>query len=93
LSVQRDHSRSARERVGGEREGKRLVLAVDLPSRLPIYGDPQRLRQMLDNVFSNAVKYSHKSGVIDVGLALHAGVATLTIADTALCNSFTVRTH
>ncbi len=43
-------------------------IEVDFPQRLPpIWGDEERLRQVLTNLLSNAIKYSPDGGVIRVG--------------------------
>lgn len=41
----------------------RETVAKDLP---PLYADPRLVRQILINLITNAIKYSHKSGNIDV---------------------------
>ena len=61
-----------------------ITIVADLPAAVPLHGDPQRLRQMLDNVLSNAVKYSHQGGRVTVTLAEQGGVATLSVADTGI---------
>ncbi|MFG1927386.1 ATP-binding protein [Cryptosporangium sp. NPDC048952] len=60
---------------------REVTVVADLPDRVPLHGDPQRLRQMLDNVLSNAVKYSHRGGRVTVALTEEAGVAKLSVAD------------
>jgi PAS domain S-box-containing protein len=43
-------------------------LEVDFPQRLPlIWGDEERLRQVLTNLLSNAIKYAPDGGVIRIG--------------------------
>lgn len=70
-------------------QDKGLSLSLDvceLPADWPIQTDPQRLRQILDNLVSNALKYS-EHGTVQVRAAL-AGVAldevTIEVQDTGM---------
>jgi len=46
----------------------RHTLQIDIPAPLPaIWGDEERLRQVLANLISNAIKYSPEGGAIRVG--------------------------
>jgi len=45
-----------------------LALAVDTPDKLPVRSDPTRVRQILSNLVSNAVKYT-RAGRITISAA------------------------
>jgi signal transduction histidine kinase/ActR/RegA family two-component response regulator len=58
------------------------TLRVSLPVRpVPVDGDAVRLCQMLDNLLSNARKYTRPSGTVQVELAVANGHAVLTVRD------------
>ena len=56
-------------------------LHTDLPGHLPMQGDAARLRQLVDNLISNAIKYSPDGGDVHIRLRDEAGVAELRISD------------
>jgi signal transduction histidine kinase/PAS domain-containing protein len=72
------------EAVRAAADRRQITVKVDLPATLPFHGDQQRLRQMIDNVFSNAVKYSHEGGDVTVRLVVGDGIAELSVADTGI---------
>jgi PAS domain S-box-containing protein len=57
-------------------------LRVDIPRNFPlIQGDPRRLEQVIDNLVSNAIKYSPRGGVIDIRGKSTAAEVILTVSD------------
>jgi signal transduction histidine kinase/CheY-like chemotaxis protein len=61
------------------RKGQNMSLAI--PDRLMMRGDPDRLREALDNVIGNAVKYSPLGSEIAVSAADEAGEPVIRVAD------------
>ena len=62
---------------------KKINLHTNLPAVVPlIYGNPVRIRQMLDNLLGNALKYTPVGGDIEITITLEADQLLLQIADT-----------
>jgi len=51
---------------------------------VPLQGDPTRLAQVLDNLVSNALKFTPAGGRVEVRLSAADGVALLEVQDTGL---------
>jgi signal transduction histidine kinase len=57
-------------------------LTAELPSTLPgIRGDVERLRQLIDNLISNAVKYSESGAEVVVDAQTHDGQVVVRVRD------------
>jgi PAS domain S-box-containing protein len=63
-------------------EQHRIDIHTDLAAHLFVAGDAQRLRQVLDNLLDNAVRYSPNDAHVTVTLTDDSAHAVLTITDT-----------
>ena len=64
---------------------KRIQLNVSLPEETStIMGNPLRLRQMVDNLLDNAVKFTAQQGAINVSLSVQDTFLVLQIADNGI---------
>ncbi|MGC8855838.1 MAG: ATP-binding protein [Anaerolineae bacterium] len=67
----------------GEIKRKNLKVAVDVPAEMhPLRANPIRIRQMLDNLVENAIKYTPEGGRIRVSAMEHEQQIILEVADT-----------
>ncbi len=69
-------------RAAAEEAG--VVLAELLPESLPLSGDVFRLRQVFDNIISNAVKYTHAGGRVEVSATTAGDEAVISVSDTGI---------
>ena len=65
-------------------ESKDLTMTVEAPSYLRIMVDPERFAQVVDNLVSNAVKYTLPGGRVAVTLAGFDDHIELRVADTGI---------
>ncbi|GAA1147027.1 ATP-binding protein [Nocardioides aquiterrae] len=69
-------------RVSAQRAG--ISLTADLPERLPLRADAQRLRQVVDNLVSNAIKYSRSGDAATVTARQEGDRVVIEVADTGI---------
>jgi len=62
-------------------ERKRQTIVLSGPKSLIATGDPDRLRDAIDNLVSNAVKYTPPEGAITIALTRTGGEAVVSVCD------------
>ena len=60
---------------------KSIALTLSVTDTAKIWGDPDRLHQVLNNVMSNAIKFSSKGGHIDLRVAREGSTVCVAIQD------------
>jgi two-component system NtrC family sensor kinase len=66
----------------GQIKSKRLNVKTDIAPGLPaLRANPIRLRQVMDNVVGNAIKYSHPDGEIDISIHAEGDGLILQVRD------------
>lgn len=62
-------------------ESKSQILTLDLPEEAYLCGDAERLREAVDNLVSNAIKYSFVGGTITIRVRYEAGDIVCAVTD------------
>jgi signal transduction histidine kinase len=65
-------------------EQKKLTLVLDAPEPVPLEADRGRIFQLLDNLVSNAIKFTPEGGRIELAVARTASGGSLEIRDTGI---------
>jgi two-component system, OmpR family, phosphate regulon sensor histidine kinase PhoR len=74
-------------------ESAGLQLATRVPRHLVVMVDPQRFSQVVDNLISNAVKYTPSGGRVEVDLSVTHDRVELVVLDTGIGISMRDRDH
>jgi len=62
---------------------RQVSIALQVPETLPtLVGDPDRLKQVMVNLVSNAVKYNHEGGRVDIGAKVGQDELNVVVKDT-----------
>jgi heavy metal sensor kinase len=65
-------------------EEKNIVVRTRIGEDVAISADPVRIRQVLGNLFDNAVKYTPNGGKVDIAAARTAEGVTISVKDTGI---------
>lgn len=80
-----DIARASIEGFSPVAEADGVTLKVRIDEALPMRGDEFRLRQVVDNVIGNAIKYAQRGGTVTIHSALRGrGEVALIVADTGI---------
>jgi signal transduction histidine kinase len=80
----REVARAVIETVMPAARQRHIEILVHAPNRLPAIADRAELEILLNNLVSNAVKYNHDGGRVDVALEEAGGGVRLVVADTGI---------
>jgi signal transduction histidine kinase/CheY-like chemotaxis protein len=76
---------AALDSVGPSAEGRSIQLRKTLdPAAGPVFGDPQRIQQVVWNLLSNSIKFTPKGGRIDVLLRRVNSHVEIRVTDTGI---------
>lgn len=64
--------------------GAGVELIAELPTELPVDADGQRLAQAVENLLTNAIKFTPGLGTVRLGAAVDGADAVITVADTGV---------
>jgi signal transduction histidine kinase len=75
--------RECLEIIRPQAEAERITLATEIDRSLePVQGDRNRLKQLLLNLLTNAIKYNHQGGQVQVSLQSEGDEFLLSVKDT-----------
>lgn len=74
-------------------EARGLTLRVHVPEPAPLKTDPDKLREILNNLLHNAIEYNRPQGTIDLGVARTNGHVHVEVRDSGIGISPQAREH
>jgi signal transduction histidine kinase len=77
-------ARLAVEEAGPRAEQKELSLVLDGDPQVPVDADPGRVGQVLDNLISNAIKFTPEGGRVDVRVTRARDGGVIEVSDTGI---------
>jgi signal transduction histidine kinase/HAMP domain-containing protein len=77
-------TREAVEAARPRAEDAGILLSAKIEPLEPCVGDRDRIAQVLDNLISNALKFTHADGRVEVRLSAEGGSARIDVADTGV---------
>lgn len=60
-----------------------LIAVTKLPHRVQVQADPQRLQQLINNLFENSLRYTDSPGVLQVSMLVHSHKVEILFDDSA----------
>lgn len=79
-----DPLRASVEAFGPAADAQKVRILVHGDESVPLTGDVFRIRQVIDNMLSNAIKYSHRGSSIHVETSLRDGEACIEVSDSGI---------
>lgn len=67
-----------------ERQGVQVNVAIQVPKKLSLIGDPERLHAALMNLLDNALRYNHPGGKVALTLMRDAEFVKISVEDTGI---------
>lgn len=65
-----------------EKKEIKISFAPETPDLVTVYGDWQRINQVMNNLISNAIKYTNEAGEVEVGFRITKNDVTTYVKDT-----------
>ena len=65
----------------GRAKSKSIEIVIEGPERFPLYGDPDRLKQVLINLVNNSISYTHEDGMVILSVVNRKKIAEIRVND------------